>query len=314
MIKMKAVVVDPNAPGHLAVHEVDRPVPAANEAIVRVAASSLNAGEVRMAQDAEAGQQVGWDVAGTVEQAAADGSGPGVGARVAGFVRTGAWAEFVAVPIDALAELPTGVSFVQEATLPVAGLTALHSVEKGTGLLVRKVLVTGASGGVGHFAVQLAFLSGAAVVAQVRRERHRALATACGAHEVVVSEDGSGAAEFGPYRLVVDGVGGQVLANALGMLAHDGVCVAFGASGGSEVTFDLWSLIGAGRASLYGLVLRRELVLETASEGLVRLADLVAKGRLEPHISLEESWSKIGEVAREFLDRKVSGKAVIHMI
>jgi NADPH:quinone reductase len=259
MSKIRAAVVDPGAPGRIGVREIDAPVPGPAEALVKVAATSLNFGEVYMAQTAEDGSRIGWDVSGTVQRAAQDGSGPPDGARIVGFVRTGAWAEIIAVPTNALAEIPAHVTFAQAAALPVAGLTALHSVAKGGDLLGRKVLITGASGGVGHMACQIAKLSGAIVVGLVRRESESDLVKELGADHIVVSEDAAGAEKFGPYSLVVDGVGGKVLSNALGMLAKDGMCVVYGATAGAEITFTVWSLVGAGRASLYGLMLASEL-------------------------------------------------------
>src|SRR5579884_1768931 len=117
-----AVVVDPSVKGRLALQEVASPTPLPSEALVRVAAISLNLGEVRRSTTAEAGWQPGWDFAGTVEQQAADGSGPRRGARVVGVLSVGAWAEVIAVPTPMLAELPDTVTFSQAATLPVAGL------------------------------------------------------------------------------------------------------------------------------------------------------------------------------------------------
>src|SRR5581483_794012 len=113
----RAVVVDPAVPGRLTIREVAAPTPAPSEALVRVAALSLNRGEVRRAASAEAGWRPGWDLAGTVEQAAADGSGPPAGSRVVGLLNPGAWAELVAVPTTVLAALPDGCSFAQAATL-----------------------------------------------------------------------------------------------------------------------------------------------------------------------------------------------------
>src|SRR5688500_19116344 len=101
-----AVVVDPEAPGRLVIRDVPDPVPDRGEAIVRVRAISLNRGEVRRSTMAPAGWRPGWDLAGTVEKVAADGSGPKAGARVVGMLGEGAWAGRVVGPTHAPAELP----------------------------------------------------------------------------------------------------------------------------------------------------------------------------------------------------------------
>src|SRR5438552_3764589 len=123
----KAIVIDPNAPGRFIIRDCPDPLPLHNQAVVRVHAFSLNRGEVRYSMTAPAGRRPGWDLAGVVEHAAADGTGPKAGARVAGILNVGAWAQRVVVPTDALAELPENVSFTDAATLPVAGLTALYA-------------------------------------------------------------------------------------------------------------------------------------------------------------------------------------------
>ena len=107
----RAVVVDPDAPGRLVIRPVAEPTPLPNESLVRVRAISLNRGEVRRSGMAAAGWRPGWDLAGEVERAAADGSGPRAGARVVGVLLEGAWAERVAVATNALAELPDKVTF-----------------------------------------------------------------------------------------------------------------------------------------------------------------------------------------------------------
>ncbi|MEH2448923.1 MAG: zinc-binding dehydrogenase [Nostoc sp.] len=313
MSKIRAVIVDPNVPGRLALSEVTAPKPAPDEALVRVAAISLNRGEVKRSTSAEAGWQPGWDLAGVVETPAADGSGPPQGTRIVGFRRAGAWAELVSVPTNALAELPPSVSFAQAATLPVAGLTAYHAVLKGGSLLGRPVLVTGASGGVGYFAIQLARLSGAHVVAHIRQAGYETLVKEAGAQSVVISEDLSPASEYGPYHLIIESVGGKTLGVALSLLAQDGKTVLYGVSGGDEVTFNAAQFFGTGSVSLYGLRLFDELRFESAAVGLKRLLSLVEAGQLRPHIDLEASWTQIADVAQQLLDRRFPGKAVLHI-
>jgi NADPH:quinone reductase-like Zn-dependent oxidoreductase len=252
-------------------------------------------------------------LAGVVEIPAADGSGPPQGARVVGLRRAGAWAELVSVPTNALAELPPSVSFAQAATLPVAGLTAYHAVLKGGSLLGRPVLVTGASGGVGYFAIQLAQLSGAQVTAYIRQPGYETLVREAGAQSVVIGEDLSPASEYGPYHLIIESVGGKTLGVALGLLAQDGKTVLYGVSGGAEVTFNAAQFFGTGSVSLYGLRLFDELRFESAAVGLKRLLSLVEVGQLHPHIDLEAPWTQIADVAQQLLDRRFPGKAVLHI-
>jgi NADPH:quinone reductase-like Zn-dependent oxidoreductase len=304
----RAVVVDPDAPGRLVIRSEPEPAPDRAEAVVRVRAISLNRGEVRRAGMAPAGWRPGWDLAGEVERAAADGSGPRAGARVVGLLLEGAWAERVAVPTAALAELPDKVTFSQAATFPVAGLTALHALAKGGLLLGRRVLVTGATGGVGDFAVQLARLAGAHVTATARRADQAAPLRQLGAHEVLVGD------EIPPspkYDLIVESVGGRTLGTALAALQRAGVCVTLGVSASPQVSFNARDFFVAGRATLYGLYLFTEFGHEPASVGLKRLGDLVAAGQLAPHITVERPWSEIGRVADDLMARRFLGKAVL---
>ena len=227
--QIRAVVVDPSVPGRLAIREVALRDPDRDEVGVKVTAISLNRGETRRAlQVAEAGWRPGWDFAGIVESAAVDGSGPEPGARVVGILPSGAWAERVNCRSHALAILPEAVSYAQAATLPVAGLTALHALRQGGLLLGRKVLVDGASGGVGHLACQLAAAAGAFVWGHVRRDR-AAVAEWCG-DRVVVGRELAAAKPHGPFWLILDSVGGSAVGAALGMLQPNGTCVVFGVS------------------------------------------------------------------------------------
>jgi NADPH2:quinone reductase len=313
METIRAIVADPAVAERLTLREVNAPAALPNEALVRVHAISLNRGEVRAAMNAQAVTRPGWDVAGMVEQAAADGSGPGAGARVVGLLNTGGWAELVAVPTRALAELPENVSFAQAATLPIAGLTALYALEKGGGLIERPVLVTGASGGVGLFAVELARLAGARVVGAFRQASYEAAVREAGAHEVVIGDELAPAGAFGPYHLILESVGGASLGTALTLLAPQGTCVLFGISAGVETTFHAGPFFRTGGASLYGFIIFDEVKRQPAGQGLARLARLIADGRLHPRIEVEAPWTQIAEVARQLLDRRYPGKAVLHV-
>jgi NADPH:quinone reductase-like Zn-dependent oxidoreductase len=313
MASNQAIVVDQTVSGKLVIRDVAMPHPLPSEAVVRVTAISLNRGETRRSMEAEDGWRPGWDLSGVVEQAAADGSGPQNGRRVVGFLHSGAWAQYVGVPNHALTPLPDAVTFAQAATLPVAGLTALYALAKRGQLLHRRVLITGATGGVGDFAIQLARLAGAHVIAAVRRADQVAGVRQAGADEVVIGDDIAAFAPCAPYDLVVESVGGKTLAAALGTLAKDGVCVSLGVSASNESTFDVRKFFTTGRTTLYGFILFEELQTEPAAVGLARLAGLIAAGKLTPRISVEAPWTRIADVARQLLDRRFPGKAVLHV-
>jgi NADPH2:quinone reductase len=310
---IRAIVVDPDIEGRLTLHEVESPRPAPSEALIRVSAFSLNLGEVRRTLTAEAGWRPGWDLSGVIEQAAADGSGPAIGTRVAGTVNYGAWAELAAVPTALLAEIPEKVTFAQAATLPIAGLTALYGLERaGSLLLNHNVLITGASGGVGHFACQLARQAGATVVALVRRAERAASVRALGAHEVVVGEDVALARAFGPYDLIIDTLGGESLHTALTLLETDGVCVNVGAAEVPKATLQD-RLDSAKKGSFLVPDMSKIAHMSGAAKDLGRLARMVAEERLHPQIGLEASWTEIAEVAQSFLNRRIAGKVVLHV-
>ncbi|HEX4183422.1 MAG TPA: zinc-binding dehydrogenase [Caulobacteraceae bacterium] len=307
---MKAVVVDPSTDARLVLAEVADPTPGAGDVVVGVRAFSLNRGEVRTAlTEAGQGARPGWDFAGVVEQGAADGSGPAVGTRVVGLAPAGAWVERIATSPIMIAVLPDNVGFEAAASLPVAGLTALHALRKRSKLEGARVLVTGASGGVGVYGVQLAKHMGAKVTAAIRNPAHEGLVRQLGAERVAIGADLAQAAE-GPFDLVLDGVGGQTLGAALEMLAPGGTCVVFGASESAVTTFDAGKFRPGG-TSLYGLYLGWELQFEPPAVGLAHLAQLVGEGALDPMVEVVRPWTEVAETARDLMDRRYAGKAVL---
>jgi NADPH:quinone reductase-like Zn-dependent oxidoreductase len=310
MPPLRAIWIDPGSPDLLVLGEAPQPVPRPDEALVRVRAFSLNRGELRRARGATARALIGWDLAGVVDKPAADGSGPKAGQRVVGLLADGAWSELVAVPTRSLATIPESVSDAQAATLPVAGLTALHALRRAGAAVGRKLLITGASGGVGEFALPLARHGGCRVIAQLRREEQAAAARDAGAHEVVIGGDEKALATQAPYDGILESVGGATLGAALASLAPGGTCVTFGISGAGETTFDVTRFYRTGRATLYGFFLFRELDLEPATRGLATLLDLVARGVLKPRISREVPWTDVGRVAKDVYERRIAAKVV----
>lgn len=304
---MLALTAAAEAP-HVALAEVPDPEPQPNHALVAVRAFSLNRGELIRLQTMERGAVTGWDVAGVVETPATDGSGPPAGTRVVGLVNPGAWAQRAAVPTEVLAPLPDGVSFAQAATLPVAGMTALLALEIAGTPIGRRVLVTGANGGVGRFAIQLAALAQAHVTALVRDPGQAEALRALGAGGVVTELEGE-------FDAIVEGVGGATLGQALQHVAADGTVVSF-ASTEAETTFPTRAFFGrAPGATLRGLLVFPEL-RRSANRGtqlLTALAGLVAEGKLDCSIEREAGWRDAGEHVQALLDRAVAGKVVLHV-
>jgi NADPH:quinone reductase-like Zn-dependent oxidoreductase len=180
--------------------------------------------------------------------------------------------------------------------------------------LGRKILVDGASGGVGHLACQLAAAAGAQVWGHVRREESRAAVAAWCEDRVVLGPELTAAKPHGPFWLILDSLGGSALGAALSMLQPGGTCVTFGVSQGARTTFESRDFFATGGVRLYGLTLFHELMsVERAGIGLALLADLIAAKKLRPQISVEAPWSEIGTIARRLIDREFAGKAVLHV-
>jgi NADPH:quinone reductase-like Zn-dependent oxidoreductase len=305
---MRALVAAPNAPGGIELRDVAEPDPAPDHAIVEVRAASLNRGECGALRSAEDGWRPGWDLAGVVHAGAGDGSGPRPGARVLGWSDGGSWAERVGVRTDHLAELPEELSFEVASTIPVAGLTAAAVLSVMGSVLGRRVAITGAAGGVGRFAIQLASMAGAHVTAVVGRpERGTGLAE-LGADEVVVGLDDGGE----PFDLVLESAGGSSLAAAVDRIAPRGTIVSFGNSSGEPSSFDARAFYRKGGPTLLGYFVSQELREgRIGSSHLAALAALVAEGRLSSAIALEVPWTRAAEAIDALMDRRVSGKAVL---
>ncbi|MFI7099877.1 zinc-binding dehydrogenase [Streptomyces sp. NPDC050161] len=298
---MRALVVDHAAPGRLALGTVADPVPGPDEVLVRTTAISLNYGELPTNTGAAEGVVPGWDAAGVVERAASGGRGPQPGDRVVTRGRSGGWAELRAVHVDELAVLPDAVGFTTAAALPVAGVTALQALRAVGVRPGLRVVVTGASGGVGRFAVQLARLAGAEVYALVGSAARGEGLAALGAHHVL-----TGAAEIeGPVDAVLDNVGGPLLSELLGHLAPEGVVASVGTTSGQPTPIHPYQLV-PNRLTLRGVKLG-----EGIGHDLAHLVQLVADGRLDASVDRVADWSEAGELATALVNREVRGKAVL---
>jgi NADPH:quinone reductase len=306
---MRSLVAAPSRPGGCELREVADPEPAPDEALVAVEAVSLNRGEVKALRAAADGTRFGWDLAGTVVAPAADGSGPHEGARVVGLSFGRAWAACVAVPSGFLAPIPDALSPSLASTVPVAGLTALHTLYTGGLTEGKRVLVTGAAGGVGRFAVQIANHGGADVTAVVGSEARGTGLRELGARDVVV-----GMPDTGEYDIILESAGGASLASALGLVAPGGTVVSFGCSSGEPTSFDVQAFYRRHGARLCGFTLIPELQRTGSTvHDLVNLSDQVATGRLVSEVELEVDWADAARAFDALLDRRVAGKAVLRI-
>jgi NADPH:quinone reductase-like Zn-dependent oxidoreductase len=211
------------------------------------------------------------------------------------------------VPSHRVAAFPDTVSFPQAAALPVAGLTALRALRTGGPLLGRRVLVTGASGGVGTFAVQLAVAAGAQVTAHVRGPSRVDAVSSLGAAAVTTAIG----PHDGPFDLVLDGVGGPVLSAAVRRLARGGLATAYGLASGlrSEIAFfDFAGAAPGGRLEGFFLYRTGE---ETFGDDLAALAGLIADGRLDPQIGVLRDWTETVEAVNELRERRATGKIIL---
>ena len=308
---MRAILYDPGAPARLRLGEAPDPSPGPSEALVRVHTLSLNWGEVAYLEGRAPGDVPGWDAAGVVVAPAADGSGPPAGTAVVTFGWGAGWAELRAVDTGDLATVPEGLTLADAAALPVAGVTALRALRALGGVVGRRVLVTGASGGVGRFAVQLGARAGAHVVAAVGSAARAAGLAELGAAEVVVGDDGLAGLATGPVHGAIDNVGGPMLATVFGLAADGGLVLSVGMASGQPTTIDFeHARVHNGGARIEAFSVGRD---GPFGADLAWLAGLAAAGGLDPQVGWRGPWERVSEAAEALVGRKVAGKAVLEV-
>jgi NADPH:quinone reductase-like Zn-dependent oxidoreductase len=282
---MRAMVLhDFTGPERFRVEQRPRPVPDPTEVLVAVTATGLNPVE----WDSSAGGWIatlhggpplhlGWDVAGRVVEVGYGVTRLQPGDEVFGMPRfphpAGSYAEYVTAPSRHFALKPAGISHIEAAGLPLAGLTAWQALVDTAGVRAgHRVLVTAAAGGVGHLAVQIAKARGAFVIGTARRANHAFIKELGVDRCVDYTEDDL--AVIGPVDVIVNLVRGPGLAELPALLAPDGVLVS--------VTGELPP--GAAQAAQQRGARAVDFLVEPDSGGLQAIAELVDQGRLRVHV------------------------------
>jgi NADPH:quinone reductase len=304
---MRAIVYDPLAAGGLCLGDAPEPQTDKHQALVEVHAIAINFADVAfLAARFKPGDVVGFEAAGVVIEEAADGTGPPRGSRVTGFAGAGGWAQRRAVNVNDLAVVPDDVDLAGASAIPVAGITALRAVRALGSIVGRRVLVTGASGGVGRMAVQLAARAGAHVIACVGKAERGVGLAELGASEIVLDLK-----DVAPVYGALENVGGELLARAYALVEPNGWLQSIGTASlePTLLDFEQARLRGGGRIEAFNVFTHGG----AFAEDLARLLEWTAKGQLRLEIGWRGHWTQIAEAVEAFRGRLVRGKAVLEL-
>jgi NADPH:quinone reductase-like Zn-dependent oxidoreductase len=323
---MRAIVQDTYGDAEvLHIAELPRPSIGDAQVLVRVHAAGLDRGTwhimtgkpyaVRPVMGLRAPRQpiAGRDLAGVVVEVGTAVTRFAVGDEVFG-ICGGSFAEYAAVAEKKLAHKPTSLSFAQAAVLGVSGITALHAVQdSGRVQEGQQVLVIGASGGVGSYAVQIAKALGAEVTGVCSTAKLE-LVRSLGADHVVDYTSENFADGTRRYDVIIDIGGSSKLSRLRGVLAPRGTLVLVGGESGDRVTGGMGRNLGA---ALLSAVVRQRLVPifpAEKAESLERLAALVDAGTLVPSIDATYPLDAAPDAMRELAAGRVRGKVAIAVV
>jgi NADPH:quinone reductase len=307
---MKALIATGHEAQLVALQELPEPAPTSDEVVVEVDAFSVNRGDAFglsgvYGVPTTPGTVPGQDIVGRVSRAAASGLGPSVGQRVVGHPTSGGWAERVAVPLSAIATLPDSIAAAQAASLPLAGLTALRLLREVTPVAGQRLLLTGASGGVGHFLTELATAQDMEVTAVTASAERGDRLLALGAQTIVHQVDDA----QGPFDIVFESVGGSSFPIAISKAAAGGTVLWFGQASLTPVTLDFFGLFATTPLTIKHFP---HWVSSTSdAEDLASLVRLVEAGMLHPEVGRTSDWAETASVLTDVVERRVRGSAVL---
>ncbi|HEY7001331.1 MAG TPA: NAD(P)-dependent alcohol dehydrogenase [Candidatus Udaeobacter sp.] len=306
--------------------DVEKPVPNDDQVLIKVKAASLNALDVYLTRDSWLGRlmfglrkprdtRLGRDVAGQVEAVGKNVTQFKPGDEVFGTCR-GALAEYAVASERALVIKPPNVSFEQAASLPVAGLTALQGLrDQGKIQPGQKVLINGATGGVGTFAVQIAKSLGAEVTA-VCSARNVDLVRSIGADHIIdyAKEDFTRSEQR--YDVIFDNVCNHSFFERRRVLTPKGVCVlagmgGAGVKGGQAVGRIAGNLFTARGLSAFTDQKFAQYMTRMSKDDLIMLAGLIEAGKLKPVIERTYKLSEAPEALRYLDEGHARGKIII---
>jgi NADPH:quinone reductase-like Zn-dependent oxidoreductase len=320
---MKAITYCEYGLTNLTLKEIEKPVPLDDEVLVRIRASSVNpadrvyTGAARIVTGLRKPKvtRLGTDFAGTVEAVGKNVTDFKPGDEVFGG-RTGAFADYVCVRADrAIALKPANLTFDQAASFPIAGITALQGLrDKGKIHAGEKVLINGASGGVGTFAVQIAKSYGAEVTG-VCSGRNLDLVRSIGADHVIDYTKEDFTKTNNRYDLIFDLVGNHSFSERYRILTPNGICVMAGVGGsGAPMGRVLRVLAGELNAYLRSRLTSQKFLTFLAhmnQKDLAILADLSQSGKLTPVIDRSYKLSELAEALSYLEQGHARGKVVI---
>lgn len=301
----------PDGHGNVRITHVPEVRASATEAVVAVEAFSPNRGETQLLDTPRPQWRPGKDVAGTVIEAARDGSGPPAGTRIVAHLPGAGWAERALVPAHGWAALPDDVDAVVAAALPLAGLTALRLLRLAGPVLGRSLLVTGASGGVGHYLTEMATSAGARVTAITRTEERGERLREFGAR--TVTDLATLEAEGARFDVGLESVGGPTMARVRHLVLRRGRLIWFGQGGGDPTSLDFFDWVDNDvGAPIYPFhYAHPSHPDDTDGSDLDTLVSLVVSGQLHPEIDRSARWEHTANVLEGLRDRRIRGKAVL---